>query len=311
MRLIDGKGIAKEIRSELRQWIAEHKKERPPGLLFILVGEDPSSRLYVEMKGRGCREVGIFSKVVALPEEVSQQGLIDQIQHANQDPHIDGLIVQQPLPPNLSLFQVMESVDPQKDVDGFHPINMGRLLIGDVSGLLPCTPLGILTLLKRSHIQVEGREVVVVGRSHIVGKPMAALLMQKGEGRNATVTVAHRASRDLASICYRADILIAAVGSPQLIKKEMVKEGAVVIDVGMNRLSDHRLVGDVDFSEVSEKCSAITPVPGGVGPMTIATLLANTFLSYCRREGIEVEGVKCGLMAGDYSQWDPHYLTNR
>lgn len=238
---------------------------------------------YVRMKKKKCQEIGILSKDIELSETVSEEDLLKEIQHLNEDEAVDGILVQLPLPLHIHSQKILEAIDPNKDIDGFHPMNMGKLLLGDNSGFFSCTPYGITILLKRAGIEVQGKHVVIIGRSNIVGKPLAALLMQKREGSNATVTVLHSASENLNEICKSADILIAAMGSPKFVKKEMVKEGAVVIDVGINKL-EGKLVGDVDFENVAPKCSAITPVPGGVGPMTIATLLSNTLLSYQRRK---------------------------
>ncbi|MEM7174355.1 MAG: bifunctional methylenetetrahydrofolate dehydrogenase/methenyltetrahydrofolate cyclohydrolase FolD [Chlamydiota bacterium] len=283
MKLLDGKSLSVDICQTLKREIATLTR-RSPALAFILIGEDPASQTYVRLKKKQCREVGIQSQTLLLPSNVSKQTLIDHIQTLNQDPMIDGILVQQPLPKQIATKTVFEAVDPAKDVDGFHPLNLGKLLMGQSGGFIPCTPLGIIKLLEAYQIPVEGRHAVILGRSHIVGKPLAALLVQKEKNRNATVTLAHRFTRDLAALCRSADILIAAMGSPRFIKASMVKPGAVVVDVGINRVANSKggysLIGDVAFDEVATICSAITPVPGGVGPMTIAMLLANTLTSY-------------------------------
>ncbi len=283
MQLIDGKKIAKEIQETLRQEIAKAKK-RKPGLAFILIGEDPPSQTYVAMKKKGCQQVGIHSEVLSLPADITQKALIAEIERLNQADHIDGILVQQPFPKQIDAAAIIEAIDPSKDVDGFHPINMGKLLLGVTGGFVACTPLGIATLLEKSGIETGGKHVVIVGRSNIVGKPLAALLMQKKKGANATVTIAHSGTQNLQALCQQADILVAALGTPHFINADMAKKGAVVIDVGINRTSKG-LAGDVDFDNVKEIASAITPVPGGVGPMTIAMLLSNTYESYKKRCG--------------------------
>jgi len=278
--IIDGKAIAKNIEENLKQAIV-HLKGRLPALAFVLVGENPASLTYIRMKKKKCQEVGITSIDKELPSNTRESELLKEIEDLNANPEIDGILIQLPLPNHIHTQKVLEAVDPKKDVDGFHPLNMGKLLLGERGGFFSCTPYGIMILMKHSNIQVEGKHVVIVGRSNIVGKPLAALLMQKEEGANATVTVAHSASQNLKKICLSADILIVAIGKPQFITADMVKEGAVVLDVGINR-KNGKLVGDVDFEHVSPKCRAITPVPGGIGPMTIAMLLSNTLLSYQR-----------------------------
>ena len=266
-KIISGKAIAREIRDELNARVAELREEGlVPGLATVLVGDDPASRLYVGMKGRAAAEAGIHSRQATL----------------NHDPRIHGILVQLPLPPQIDDAKVLLAINPDKDVDGFHPVNVGRLATGDPDVLAPCTPLGVIEMLLRSGVDPSGRHAVVVGRSNIVGKPMALLLLRKAPGGNATVTVAHSRTADLGAITRTADILIAAVGWPGTVTKDMVKPGVAVIDVGTNRVDDparprgYRVVGDVDFEGVSEVASAITPVPGGVGPMTIAMLLSNT-----------------------------------
>jgi methylenetetrahydrofolate dehydrogenase (NADP+)/methenyltetrahydrofolate cyclohydrolase len=277
MKLLDGKKLAQKILSK----IATQLSGKKPGLAFILVGNDPASKTYVQAKRKACEKVGIESKVVELSERISQSDLIRIVEGFNRDPHIHGLLVQQPLPSHISEKEVTLAIDPAKDVDGFHPMNMGKLLLGEEGGFVPCTPLGIQLLLKESKVALEGKHVVIVGRSNIVGKPLAALLMQKKEGANATVTIAHSQSAHLAQITRSADILISAVGKPHFIGKEMVREGAAVVDVGINRI-DGKIVGDVDFENVSKISGAITPVPGGVGPMTIAMLMQNTMKAFLK-----------------------------
>ena len=277
--ILDGKKIATEIQEEIKKKI-HSLKGRPPGLGFILVGNNPASQSYVRSKRKACSITGMTSVLIELPEPTSEETLLEKIKHLNQDPKIDGILVQLPLPAHIDTQKVMLSIDPNKDVDGFHPINVGKMLLGQEGGFLPCTPYGIKTLLERSHIPVEGKRVVILGRSNIVGKPLAAILMQKKPHCNATVTLAHSQSEHLKEITQSADILVAAIGSPLFVKKEMVRPQTVVIDVGINRTLDGKLVGDVDFKEIAPLASHITPVPGGVGPMTIAMLLQNTLSSY-------------------------------
>jgi methylenetetrahydrofolate dehydrogenase (NADP+) / methenyltetrahydrofolate cyclohydrolase len=278
--LLLGKPAAHAIEEKVALAVAS--LPTPPGLAVLLIGHHPPSETYVSLKRKACAQVGIRSLLYQLPETISEKELLEKIGSLNQDPTVDGILLQLPLPPHLNPLSIVEALDPHKDVDGFHPINMGKLLLGVEGGFIPCTPLGIQALLQHYQIPIEGKDVVIVGRSQSVGKPLAALLMQKGRGGNATVTVVHTQSAHLIEHTRRADILIAAVGIPLFIKEEMVKEGAVVVDVGITRLQD-RLVGDVDFAQVEKKCSAITPVPKGVGPMTVAMLLYNTLLSYQRR----------------------------
>lgn len=275
MKLIDGKQTTKEILQDLKSKI-DKLPGRKPGLVFILIGDDPASQAYVKMKKRGCAKTGIYSETLELPANVTEATLLKEIKRLNKDPNIDGILVQQPFPKHISTSTIVEAVDPQKDVDGFHPMNLGKLLLGEEGGFAACTPLGVAKLLEKSDVQVEGKHVVIVGRSNIVGKPLAAILMQKGKYRNATVTIAHSRTQNLQEVCRTADILVAAIGKPHFITADMVKKGAVVIDVGINR-TDEGLVGDVDFEKVKEVASLITPVPGGVGPMTIAMLLSNTY----------------------------------
>ena len=285
--ILDGREIAKEIEKEVAHAIHKHKG-RKPGLAFILVGDNPASRVYVSKKKKKCAEVGILSFDRELKEDISEEKLIQEIQALNGDERVDGILLQLPLPSHIDVNFVISTIDPNKDVDGLHPLNMGKLLLGESGGFSPCTPLGIMTLLSKTKIATEGKHAVVVGRSNLVGKPLAALLVQKSRHANATVTIAHSYTKHLAEICRSADILIAAIGKEKLITREMVKEGAVVIDVGINRGLDGAkqpiIVGDVDFEQVAPKCSYITPVPGGVGPMTIAMLLSNTLTSYQRKQ---------------------------
>lgn len=279
--IIDGRAIAQKIEQRI-QSIVHKLHVRKPALAFIRVGEHPASHSYIRMKKKKCAEVGIVSIDREFPEEISQEKLLEEIEALNQNPLVDGILIQLPLPHQIQTHVVLSAIDPTKDVDGFHPLNVGKLLIGQSDGFFPCTPYGIVLLLSHSGIDPSGKHVVILGRSNIVGKPLAALLMQKQEGRNATVTVAHSQTRNLNALCRSADILVAAMGVPQFVTEEMVQKSAVVIDVGINRV-DGKIVGDVDFDRVASKCSAITPVPGGIGPMTIATLLSNTLLSFQRR----------------------------
>ncbi|HSX27038.1 MAG TPA: bifunctional methylenetetrahydrofolate dehydrogenase/methenyltetrahydrofolate cyclohydrolase FolD [Chlamydiales bacterium] len=282
MILIDGKKIAGEIKNEIAEQILK-LENRKPGLAFILVGNNPASEIYVNAKQKACHATGIISTLLTLPASIAQSDLLKQIDTLNRDPAIDGILVQLPLPPHLDEKTVTTAIDPEKDVDGFHPLNMGKLLLGEEGGFLPCTPNGIKVLLEKSKIPVEGKHVVIVGRSNTVGKPLAAILVQKKPHCNATVTIAHSQSTHLSHITRSADILIAAIGRPHFIKKEMVRPGVVIVDVGISRLPDGKIVGDVDFQEVAPIASHITPVPGGVGPMTIALLLQNTLWSYLKQ----------------------------
>ncbi len=281
-KLIKGAEVAKQIREELKQQVAElkEKKDLVPGLMTILVGENPASQSYVRAKQKTAHELGFYSIQDDQPADITQEALLALIDQYNKDSKIHGILVQLPLPKHIDETRVLFAIDPNKDVDGFHPVNVGKLMIG-TADFLPCTPAGIQELLIRSETQIEGAEVVVVGRSNIVGKPITNMLMQKGAGANATVTVVHTRTRDVTFHTSRADILIAAAGVPKYVKGDMVKDGVVVIDVGVNEIGrtaegKRILVGDVDFDEVSEKASAITPVPGGVGPMTITMLMKNT-----------------------------------
>lgn len=269
MKLIDGKAIASEIRAEIRDEISGMSIR--PGLAVVLVGDDPASQVYVRNKHRACEEVGIYSEVYTLPAETSEEQLLGLIDQLNQSPAIHGILVQLPLPKHLDEEKVILAIDPAKDVDAFHPVNVGKIMIGNFD-FLPCTPAGVMELIKRSGIDVAGKECVVIGRSNIVGKPQAMLMLHS----NATVTVCHSRTKNLPEVCRRADIIVSAVGKADFVTADMVKDGAVVIDVGMNRNAEGKLVGDVAFDEVAPKTSYITPVPGGVGPMTITMLLKNT-----------------------------------
>jgi methylenetetrahydrofolate dehydrogenase (NADP+) / methenyltetrahydrofolate cyclohydrolase len=286
MKIIDGTLIAKSIEVKISRAISS-LSHRPPGLAFILVGDASASRTYVQMKKKKCAEVGIVSIDRELPNTISEAHLLQEIDLLNQDDAIDGILVQLPLPTHINTFRVMSAIDPAKDIDGFHPINMGKMLLGEPGGFHSCTPQGIHVLLSEAQIPLFGKHVVIIGRSNIVGKPLAALLMQKAPHCNATVTIAHSLTENLPALCRSADILVAALGHPHFVKAHMVKEGATVIDVGINRITGlnnkTQIVGDVDFNEVLPLCAHITPVPGGVGPMTIAILLSNTLLSYQRR----------------------------
>jgi methylenetetrahydrofolate dehydrogenase (NADP+)/methenyltetrahydrofolate cyclohydrolase len=281
-QLIKGAEVAAQIREELKKEIADLKAKHNvvPGLATVLVGSDPASQVYVGAKEKTCQELGIYSERHDLPEKTTQQELIALVQKLNKDPKINGILVQLPLPKHLNEEEVLYAIDPKKDVDGFHPVNVGRLMIGEPD-YIPCTPAGIQQLLIRSGTKIDGAEVVVVGRSNIVGKPIANILLQKRPGANATVTICHTGTKDLTFHTKRADILIVAAGKPKAITADMVKEGVVVIDVGVNEIGKtpegkRILAGDVDFDTVKEKAKAITPVPGGVGPMTITMLMLNT-----------------------------------
>ncbi len=281
--VVDGRAIAAQIQRELAQRVAELKQRGvAPGLAFVRVGEDAASKVYVGRKEKACAELGIVSETHVLPEQTSEAGLLALIGKLNASARLHGILVQAPLPKQIRESVIYASVLPAKDVDGFHPVNVGKLMLGDATGFRPCTPAGIMELLARSGVQTDGAEVVVLGRGNIVGKPMAAMLCQKGRGANATVTLCHSATRDIRAHCLRADILIAAMGVPEFVKADMVKPGAAVIDVGVNRVPDAtskggtKLVGDVDFASVQKIAGKITPNPGGVGPMTIAMLLQNT-----------------------------------
>ncbi|MCA2005361.1 MAG: bifunctional methylenetetrahydrofolate dehydrogenase/methenyltetrahydrofolate cyclohydrolase FolD [Ignavibacterium sp.] len=287
MQLIDGKKIAADIRKELKEKIEKLKSEKKnvPGLVAILVGDNPASQIYVTSKSKACEEIGMRTKVEKFPVTFHEKELIEVIEKYNADKDFHGILVQLPLPKHINENKIIETISPKKDVDGFHPMSVGNLVIGKET-FVSCTPAGIQELLKRYYINTRGKHVVVVGRSNIVGKPIANLMLQKNDYANSIVTVCHSAANDLSYFTKQADILIAAIGQPEMIKGDMVKEGVVVIDVGINRIEDktsskgYRIVGDVAFDEVAPKSSFITPVPGGVGPMTIAMLLSNTYKAY-------------------------------
>ncbi|MEE9430037.1 MAG: bifunctional methylenetetrahydrofolate dehydrogenase/methenyltetrahydrofolate cyclohydrolase FolD [Melioribacteraceae bacterium] len=287
MQVIDGKKTSAEIKEELKQQISGLTKvgKTPPGLVTILVGDDPASSVYVKMKIKACEKIGMYSEIKKLDANTSEEELLNIIDGYNNNLKIHGILVQLPLPKHINEDKIIESISPQKDVDGFHPYNVGNLVIGKET-FKSCTPYGIVELLKRYKIATKGKHVVVVGRSNIVGKPIANLMLQKEDGANSIVTICHSAAKDLSYFTKQADIIIAAIGRANFITVDMVKENVVVIDVGINSIDDpsskkgYRLVGDVDFEEVSKKASYITPVPGGVGPMTIAMLLKNTLQAY-------------------------------
>lgn len=286
MTILDGKATAAKIRAELAEEVAELVSggRRAPGLSVILVGEDPASQVYVRNKERACAEVGIVSKPFRLPADTSQEKLEGVIKQLNADKEVDGILLQLPVPKGLDSQRCLDLIAPEKDVDGFHPANVGRLTLG-LPGFRPCTPAGVLELLSRYELYPACKKAVVVGRSNIVGKPLAIMLAQSGPCANATVTLCHSRTEDLKKECLEADFLFTAIGRPNFITKDMVKPGAVVVDIGINRLDD-RLVGDCDFEGVKEVASALTPVPGGVGPMTIAQLLINTVLAYKVNTGV-------------------------
>jgi len=287
MILIDGKKVAADIRNELKGKISQLKAEgkNVPGLVAIIVGEDPASQIYVASKGKACEEIGMRTTTEKLSADISEAELLSLIQSYNQNNDYQGILVQLPLPKHINEDKVIETISPKKDVDGFHPISVGNLVIGKDT-FASCTPAGIQELLIRYKIETKGKHVVVVGRSNIVGKPIANIMLQKTEGANSIVTIVHSAAKEISYYTKQADILIAAIGKAEMIKADMVKDGVAVIDVGINRIDDptkakgYRIVGDVDFQNVSKKASFITPVPGGVGPMTIAMLLSNTYKAY-------------------------------
>ena len=293
-KIIDGKKIAETIRGELATEIEKLKNEHgvTPGLATVLVGENPASEVYVRMKNKAAHAIGVFSEQHNLPADVPEEELLKLVEDLNLNDKIHGILVQLPLPDHIDEHKILNAILPEKDVDGFHPVNMGKLLIGE-KGFRPCTPFGVQKMLVYSGIEIEGAKVVVVGRSNIVGKPIANMLLQKQDEANATVTVCHSRTKDLPSVTREADILIAAMGRPEFITADMVGDGAVVIDVGVNRVDDasskrgYKLVGDVKFDEVSKKCKAISPVPGGVGPMTITMLLYNTVESVKNKLGLD------------------------
>lgn len=288
MKRIDGKAVAEKVIDECRDEIAVLKARGiTPGLAVVLIGDDPASKVYVGSKARKCEELGIYSLKIELPANATQEEVMQVVEDLNKNAMVDGILVQSPPPSHIDEDAIVRAIDPAKDVDGFHPVNVAKLVLEDATGFIPCTPHGCMRLLQDAGVETSGTEVVVIGRSMIVGKPMALLLM--GKSGNATVTVAHSRTKNLAEVCRRADIIVAAIGKPEFVTADMVKEGAVVIDVGINRVEDtsmkngYRLVGDVAYDEVAPKCTAITPVPGGVGPMTIAMLIKNTVIAAGRR----------------------------
>lgn len=273
--IIDGKKISTEIKDELKEQVAKLKAEGVEVTLAVVkVGEDPASAVYVRNKEKACEYIGINSKKIEMPEETTEEELLKLVDDLNTDPAINGILVQLPLPKHIDENKILLAIDPMKDVDGFHPVNVGKMVIGEES-FLPCTPAGIIEMIKRSGLDIEGKECVIIGRSNIVGKPMAILMLRE----NATVTVTHSRTKDLPEVCKRADIIVAALGKAKFVTKDFVKEGAIIIDVGMDRDEDGKLCGDVDFDEVESIASAITPVPGGVGPMTVTMLLVNCLRS--------------------------------
>jgi methenyltetrahydrofolate cyclohydrolase (EC 3.5.4.9)/5,10-methylenetetrahydrofolate dehydrogenase (NADP+) (EC 1.5.1.5) len=284
MKIIDGKAIATKIKEDAKRQIdiLKSKNQRIPKLAVILVGDNQASHVYVKNKEMACRLTGIKSQIIRLTIDATEQNLLDKISQLNKDITVDGILVQLPLPKHISEGKILNSINPIKDVDGFHPDNIAKLLLGQ-KGMVPCTPKGMITILENIGYELIGKEVVVVGRSNIVGKPISLLCLQ----RNATVTMAHSKTEDLKAVCKRADVLITAIGQPRFFDKDYVKEGAVILDVGINRDENNKLCGDVDLNDVRDKVAAITPVPGGVGPMTIAMLLQNTIEAYFHREGIQ------------------------
>lgn len=281
-QIMDGKKISDEIRGEIRAEVERLAGQGiRPGLVVILVGDDPASQVYVRNKAKACEQLGYHSEVIRMPAETSQEELMEKIAKYNADPAIHGILVQLPLPAHLDEKPVLDAISPEKDVDGFHPINVGKMMIGE-DALLPCTPSGVIEMIKRSGISIAGKHAVVIGRSNIVGKPMSMLLLRE----HATVTICHSRTPDLPAITSQADILVAAVGRANMVKKEWIKPGAVVIDVGMNRLENGKLAGDVDFEDAKETAGWLTPVPGGVGPMTITMLMANTMKACKKANGL-------------------------
>jgi methylenetetrahydrofolate dehydrogenase (NADP+) / methenyltetrahydrofolate cyclohydrolase len=293
MKLIDGKAVAERINEETRAKVG-HLKRRgiTPGLAVVLVGDDPASLAYVRNKDKISKELGFYSEKIELKASTTQLELLETVNELNANPAIHGILVQSPQPPQIKEEEIVRALDPAKDVDGFHPVNVGKLAMGDLSALVPCTPLGCQRLIVESGIEISGAHVVIIGRSMLVGKPLALLLLRKGKGGDATVTVAHSRSRDLPEITRTADIVVAAIGKAEFVRSGFIKEGAVVIDVGINRVEDparakgYRLTGDVAFDEVAPKTKAITPVPGGVGPMTVAMLMANTVTACQKQTGL-------------------------
>ena len=280
MTILDGKSLAQKITAEVKQDVQLLQQNNiTPGLAVILVGNDPASAAYVSMKNKACKKAGIYSMVHEMPETISQENILEVIQMMNKNPNIDGILVQLPLPKHIDTTAILEAIDPTKDVDGFHPYNVGRVVAG-LDGFIPATPYGVMKLLEEYNIDPKGKNVCIVGASNIVGKPMATLMLNA----NATVEICHIFTDDLKQHTIKADIICVGVGVVNLIKEDMVKDGAIIVDIGINRLNNGKLVGDVDFENVSKKCSYITPVPGGVGPMTIAMLLKNTIKSAYQRQ---------------------------
>lgn len=292
MQLLDGKNTAQTILNELKLGVAQRATagKKIPHLAAILVGNNGASQTYVNSKVKTCNQIGFISTLIQYEEDISEVKLLEKIEELNEDYSVDGILVQLPLPAHISEKKVIEAIAVQKDVDGFHPENMGRLIMGEEEAFIPATPYGIMLLLEHYNIQTKGKHAVVLGRSHIVGRPMSILLSNNTQPGNCTVTVCHSKTQNLKDVCLQADIIVAAIGQPEFLKADMVKEGAVVIDVGITRLPDaskksgYRLVGDVDFANVAPKCSYITPVPGGVGPMTIAALMKNTYKSCTQKD---------------------------
>lgn len=280
MKIIDGKGFSKKVQQQVKEEHEQlkHKTGKTAGLAVIIVGDNPASQVYVRNKTKACENVGFYSETIELPASISEDELVKEVQKLNENEKIDGILVQLPLPNHINEMKVINTISPEKDVDGFHSLNVGKMMLGDDTGFLPCTPYGIMQLLEEYKVDVVGKDVVIVGRSNIVGKPMALILIEKG----ATVKVCNSKTKDLSDKIQRADIVIVAAGVPKLVKAKDVKEGAIVIDVGINRV-DGKLCGDVDYDEVIEKASLITPVPGGVGPMTIASLITNTLKAYKKK----------------------------
>ena len=293
-KIIDGKAISAAVHEETAKTVAELKENHniQPGLAVVLVGEDPASKVYVNMKAKKSAELGIFSDKRVLSVDATQEEVLAVVNELNEDPKIHGILVQSPPPPQIDEAEIVKAIKPEKDVDCFHPVNVGKMLLGEDDGFFPCTPHGIMVMLERSGVDPSGKHAVIIGRSNIVGKPMMALLVQKAQGANATVTVCHSRTANIAEHTKQADILIAAIGKAEFVTADMVKDGAVVLDVGINRVDDdtrergYRLVGDVAYDEVAEKASLITPVPGGVGPMTIAMLLHNAVKACKLQNGI-------------------------
>ena len=286
-KIIDGKKIASQILEELKLKIEKSSKQNKIGLSFVLVGDNPASKTYVKMKKNACKKVGIKSYDLILKDTISEKDLISEIKKLNNNPNIHGILVQMPLPNHINTQNIINAIDPKKDVDGFHPLNIGKLLLGEEDIFYPCTPYGVKILLEKSNIDLSNKHVVILGRSNIVGKPLFSILIQKKEGCNATVTMAHSRTKNLEKFTLQADVLICAMGRARFIKKEMIKKDAIIIDVGITKIEENNkkiIVGDVDFEDVIEKVSMITPVPGGVGPMTIAMLLQNTFNSYQKKQ---------------------------